>query len=60
MNEAIAHEEGTLFTKWGPCYCKKVPAKVGEFCSACINCMELDERGLDYDDEREKDLARHA
>lgn len=53
--EEIASKDGSMYTKWGPCFCKQMPAShLGETCISCQNADEIERNGLDWDVEYKK------
>ncbi len=50
----IATMDGSMYTKWGPCFCSEQEQKEGEFCISCQNAQRIEDEGLDWDIEYEK------
>lgn len=50
----IASKEGSMYSKWGPCFCSEYEQKQGSYCIACQNAMEIEGGGKDWDEEYAK------
>lgn len=54
----IASKEGSMYTKWGPCFCHEGAGHEVDPCIACQNANEIEAGGLDYDEEYQKAKLR--